>query len=82
VRRSLNPCASGRTSPSRGLQPLNPKNLRLCQPTETREEPKKTQEKPTETHHRRVPLPLRPGPLALPSQVRTTSRPRFFVVRV
>jgi hypothetical protein len=46
VRRSLYPCASGHTSPSRGLQPVNPKNLRLRHPTETQEKPKKTQEKP------------------------------------
>jgi hypothetical protein len=52
VRRSLYPCASGHTSPSRGLRPVNPKNLRLRHPTETQERPKKTQEKPTETRER------------------------------
>jgi hypothetical protein len=63
VRRSLNPCASGHTSPSLGLHPVNPKNLRLRRPTEAQEKPKKnprkpkknppkpteTQEKPSET---------------------------------
>jgi hypothetical protein len=32
VRRSLYPCASGHTSRSRGLQPVNPHNLRLRRP--------------------------------------------------
>jgi hypothetical protein len=56
MRRTLYPCASGHTSRSCGLQPANPKNLRLRHPKETQEKPtetqgkpKKTQEKPTET---------------------------------
>jgi hypothetical protein len=52
LRRSLYPCASGHTSRSHGLQPMDPKYLRLRHPTETQEKPKKTQEKPTETQEK------------------------------
>jgi len=52
VHRSLNPCASGHTSRSRGLHPGNPKNLRLRHPTETQEKPKETQEKPKKTQEK------------------------------
>ena len=48
ARRSLYPCASGHTSRSRGLQPVNPKNC--C-----RRHPTKTQEKPAT--HAEPPLP-------------------------
>ena len=50
VRRSLYPCASGHTSRSYELQPVNPKNLRLRHPKKTQEKPKKTQENPRKTH--------------------------------
>ena len=52
MRRSLYPCASGHTSPSCELQPVNLKNLRLRHPKKTQEKPKKTQEKPKKTQEK------------------------------
>ena len=50
VLRGLIPCASGHTFPPSGLQPVDPKNLRLRHPKKTQEKPKKTQENPRKPH--------------------------------
>jgi len=69
VRRSLYPCASGHTSRSHGLQPVNSKNLRLRHPTEkprrTHRKPARTHPQPTRTHGKPaagVPCPFTPRP--------------------
>ena len=64
--RSLYPCASGNTSPSRGRSPATSRNLRLRHPKKnprrTRENPGRTHPQPTRTHRNPPPGALPPAP--------------------